>query len=61
MPVGRSAEISEEPTAPFLPAAVAQTQNRVRGQDTADLYHFFKQAQASTVSITTQVRLSASD
>ncbi len=40
------------PPPPELPA---EDDGRVRGQDTADLLQFFKQAQATSSAITTQV------
>ncbi|CAL8467295.1 g6832 [Coccomyxa elongata] len=39
---------------PLPPELPAENDDRVRGQDTADLLHFFKQAQATSESITTQ-------
>ncbi|EIE22165.1 hypothetical protein COCSUDRAFT_42545 [Coccomyxa subellipsoidea C-169] len=43
------------PPPPELPA---EDDGRVRGQDTADLLHFFKQAQATSSAITTQAQAS---
>ncbi len=54
---GGREETVEETSLPLPPSSHAPDESRVRGQDTADLYHFFRQTQASSVGVAGQVRM----